>query len=84
MTRARRALLAVAVGIALAAGYSARVAADVPVIDTAAWLASWPTSWRMTSKHTAFSSVAHTPVCHQRMIPSGKPVATVEPAVQAA
>jgi hypothetical protein len=36
MIRARRALLAVAVGIALATGYSARVAADVPVIDTAA------------------------------------------------
>jgi hypothetical protein len=36
MIRARRALLAAAAGIALAAGYSARVAADVPVIDTAA------------------------------------------------
>ncbi|MGA8614322.1 MAG: type IV secretion system protein [Xanthobacteraceae bacterium] len=36
MIRARRALLAAAAGIALAAGYSVRVAADVPVIDTAA------------------------------------------------
>jgi hypothetical protein len=40
MIRARRALLATAVGTALAAGYSARVAADVPVIDTAA-LGQW-------------------------------------------
>ena len=40
MIRARRALLAAAAGIALAAGYSARVAADVPVIDTAA-LGQW-------------------------------------------
>lgn len=36
MTRGRRALFAAAAGIALAVGYSARVAADVPVIDTAA------------------------------------------------
>ena len=36
MTRAKRALFAAAAGIALVAGYSARVAADVPVIDTAA------------------------------------------------
>jgi len=40
MIRARRALLGAAAGIALAAGYSARVAADVPVIDTAA-LGQW-------------------------------------------
>ena len=36
MTRGRRALFAAAAGVALAAGYSARVAADLPVIDTAA------------------------------------------------
>ncbi len=42
MIRARRALLAAAAGIALAAGYSARVAADVPVIDTAALGQSGP------------------------------------------
>ncbi len=40
MIRSRRALVAAAAGIALAAGYSARVAADVPVIDTAA-LGQW-------------------------------------------
>ena len=34
MTRGRRALFAAAAGVALAAGYSAMVAADLPVIDT--------------------------------------------------